>query len=38
MSNTTLLYGGYVFVTLLYGAYWASIKLRLAKLENKGRK
>lgn len=35
MSNTTLLYGGYIFVALLYGAYWVALKLRLAKVEKK---
>ena len=35
MSNTSLLTFGYVFVTVLYGAYWLRLKSRVAKLEKK---
>lgn len=33
MSNTALLVTGYVLVTLLYGAYWASLRIRVRRLE-----
>ena len=34
MNNWELVFG-YAFVFVLYGAYWVTLKLRLAKLEKK---
>ncbi len=30
-----MMYVGYVFVTVLYGVYWLSLKARVSKLEKK---
>ena len=38
MNNTTNLVVGYVFVTVLYGAYWISLRMKLSKLERIVRK
>lgn len=38
MSNTTLLAAGYAFVTIVYGAYWVSLRLRIRALERKVRR
>ena len=38
MSNATLLGVGYAFVTLVYGAYWVSLRLRIRALERKVRR
>ena len=35
MNNNGLLTFGYVFVTVLYGAYWLSLRVRLSKLQKK---
>ncbi len=37
MSNTGLLVTGYVLVTVLYGAYWTLLRLRVRALARKAR-
>lgn len=34
MNNSELIFG-FVFTTVLYGAYWLSLQVRLARLEKK---
>lgn len=37
MSNTALLTTGYVAVVVLYGLYWATLRMRVARLAKKAR-